>query len=563
MSPNNAEHDSDLVRSKWQKHIDRCSLAFEPDISTYPNTVFDSSTRLTREIIAHSGLFDSQFYLSTYLDVAAAQLDPLQHFIAYGNLEGRAPNRWFSPAYYNSQLASIDREGNALVHYIKVGEIAGLKPHPEFDPTLYRRELPAVDLAGVSPLWHFLTFNSEASRQKVPVRRYATQPRIEPRKPPLRQWSSTRKLGVNFVSPASRIAGLGVSARGFLEALQKSGTPVHPIEWTQGFEHHASCENKFVGVKELQPINIIHMNADIFHLVSNGLRQNGILSSDRYNIGIWYWELSSFRPEWMPWIACLDEIWCASQFNVDAVSAVSARPVKLMRPTLGAIKASGQYQRSHFGLAEDSLVFYYNCDLSSGIDRKNPEALIAAFRQEFGDDPRYQLVLKIGAPTYNPRATRLVMHAVGDASNIRLIDRTLTDAELADMLSICFAYVSPHRSEGLGLTIVEAMLSGCPVIATGYGGSADFVKANVARPLSYDFRELERTDEPYRRGCVWADPNISDIRKAMREMIVAPEAARAMALRGKAYVESLFSPESTGHAIKKRLQEIWRGGQPI
>lgn len=563
MSSKNAGDDSDVVRSRWQRHIDRCAIAFEPDLSSYPHTIFESDTRPAREIIVRSGLFDAQFYLSTYPDVAAVRTDPLQHFIVFGHVEGRAPNRWFSPAYYNSQLARTERAGNPLVHYITVGEIAGLRPHPEFDPTFYRRTTPAVDQAGVSPLWHFLAFDTGASQHKLPIRRYAPRPRIEPRKPSLRRWTNTGKLGVNFVSPASRVSGLGVSARGFLEALRGSGVPIHPIEWTRGFEHHATCGGSHsTGVKELQPVNIIHMNADIFHLVSNDLRQNGIFSPDRYNVGIWYWELSSFRPEWMPWIACLDEIWCASQFNVDAVNAVAARPVKLMRPALETAIPSGQYQRSHFGLADDSLVFFYNCDLSSGIERKNPEALIAAFQQEFGDDSKYQLALKIGAPTYNPKATRLVMNAVGGAPNIRLIDRTLTDAELADLIAICFAYVSPHRSEGLGLTILEAMLLGCPVIATGYGGAADFVRADIARPLSYDLRELERTDEPYRRGCVWADPHISDIRQAMRETVADPDAARIMGLRGKAYAESLFSPTSTGRAIKERLQEIWMTGNP-
>jgi glycosyltransferase involved in cell wall biosynthesis len=202
-------------------------------------------------------------------------------------------------------------------------------------------------------------------------------------------------------------------------------------------------------------------------------------------------------------------------------------------------------------------VFFYNCDLSSRIDRKNPQALIVAFQQEFGEDPNYQLVLKIGAPTYSTKSTELVMTAVGGASNIRLIDRTLADAELADLLAICSAYVSPHRSEGLGLTIIEAMLAGCPVIATGYGGASDFVFSGVARPLSYDLAELIQTDEPYRRGCVWADPHIPDLRRAMREIVESPDAARAMGLRGKAHAEKLFSPQATARAIQERLSNIW------
>jgi glycosyltransferase involved in cell wall biosynthesis len=555
------ENDPDVVATTWQRHLDECASRLKPDLLAYPKTVLRDDIVAPRAIIARSGLFDAELYLTTYADILNARVDPLQHFTLSGAIEQRNPNAWFSTAFYRSQV-ELAEGVNPLAHYIEVGEKAGLRPHPDFDPVRYRKIMPAVDAAGVSPLWHFLNFGTDEFRRKLSCRHYAPQPRIETRKPPLRRWTRVDELGVNFVSPASRIAGLGVSARGFLDALQQSGIPVHPIEWTRGFEHHAAGEIRFAGVNALQPVNLIHMNADIFHLVANGLRQNGILSPDRYSIGIWYWELSSFRPEWMPWIACLDEIWCASQFNVRAVSAVSARPVKLMRPALRATKARGQYGRAHFGLDDNSKVFFYNCDLSSRIDRKNPEALIAAFRQEFGEDPGYQLVLKIGAPTYSAKSTELVTKAVGGAPNIRLIDRTLADAELADLLAICFAYVSPHRSEGLGLTIIEAMLAGCPVIATGYGGASDFVFDGVARALSYDLVEIAQTDEPYRRGCVWADPLIADLQAAMREMVAAPGAARAMGLRGKAHAEKLFAPQAAGRAIQQRLRDIWAEGSP-
>jgi len=552
--------DPVVVAALWQRHLEECAVKLASDLVGYPNTVLKEDVAVPREVITRSGLFDDLLYLTTYVDVADARIDPKWHFLVYGAREYRNPGKWFSTAFYRTQV-ELGEGVNPLVHYVEVGEKAGLKPHPDFDPERYRETTPAVDAAGVSALWHFLNFGAEESRHKRSGRHYSPQPLIEPRKPPLRKWTRTGQLGVNFISPASRIAGLGVSARGFLAALDHSKTPVHPIEWTKGFEHHASCKVDFAGVDALQPINLIHMNADIFHLVANGLRQNGILSPDRYNIGIWYWELASFRPEWMPWIASLDEIWCASQFNVTAVSAVSARPVKLMRPAIVATKPQGQFGRAHFGLAEDSRVFFYNCDLSSRIDRKNPEALIAAFRQEFGNDPAYQLVLKIGAPTYSAASAELVTKAVGDASNIRLIDRTLTDAELADLLAICFAYVSPHRSEGLGLTIIEAMLAGCPVIATGYGGSADFVVDGAARPLSFDLVELAQTDEPYRRGCVWADPHAADIRRAMRELVTAPDAARAMGLRGKALAEKLFAPPVAAAAVSERLGAIWASGE--
>jgi hypothetical protein len=38
-----------------------------------------------------SGSFDTDNYLAAYADVRAAHIDPLQHFLSYGVYEGRSP----------------------------------------------------------------------------------------------------------------------------------------------------------------------------------------------------------------------------------------------------------------------------------------------------------------------------------------------------------------------------------------------------------------------------------------------------------------------------------------
>ena len=43
-------------------------------------------------LLQHSGEFDAEWYRQNYADVAAAQVDPLRHYIRYGAKEGRAPN---------------------------------------------------------------------------------------------------------------------------------------------------------------------------------------------------------------------------------------------------------------------------------------------------------------------------------------------------------------------------------------------------------------------------------------------------------------------------------------
>ena len=52
------------------------------------------------------------------------------------------------------------------------------------------------------------------------------------------------------------------------------------------------------------------------------------------------------------------------------------------------------------------------------------------------------------------------------------------------MIASCDCYVSLHRSEGLGLTMAEAMYFGKPVIATAYSGNLDFMNDGEQLPGS-------------------------------------------------------------------------------
>jgi hypothetical protein len=88
--------------------------------------------------------FDAKHYLQVNPDVRASLLDPLDHFVAYGAKEGRAPNRWFDERHYLSQLAG--RELGilpAFVHWVLEGRREGLAPAANVVVTIDDRILVA------------------------------------------------------------------------------------------------------------------------------------------------------------------------------------------------------------------------------------------------------------------------------------------------------------------------------------------------------------------------------------------------------------------------------------
>src|SRR5688572_859494 len=68
------------------------------------------------------GLFDSDWYLSQYPDVAEAGVDPFAHYLQSGATEGREPNPLFDSDWYLSQYPDVAEAGvNPLVHYLQFG----------------------------------------------------------------------------------------------------------------------------------------------------------------------------------------------------------------------------------------------------------------------------------------------------------------------------------------------------------------------------------------------------------------------------------------------------------
>jgi chromosome segregation ATPase len=76
-----------------------------------------------------SGLFDADWYLATYPDVAAAGIDPLAHYLEHGASEGRDPGPGFSSRAYLARYPDVAEAGlNPLMHYLEFGRIEGREP---------------------------------------------------------------------------------------------------------------------------------------------------------------------------------------------------------------------------------------------------------------------------------------------------------------------------------------------------------------------------------------------------------------------------------------------------
>jgi glycosyltransferase involved in cell wall biosynthesis len=88
----------------------------------------------------------------------------------------------------------------------------------------------------------------------------------------------------------------------------------------------------------------------------------------------------------------------------------------------------------------------------------------------------------------------------GLAANVTIIDEVYSPDDVLSLMDACDAYVSLHRSEGLGLTMAEAMLMGKPVIATNFSGNVDFMDDSNSLLVDYELVKLGKADPALRRA---------------------------------------------------------------
>ncbi|PQJ35060.1 hypothetical protein BSZ35_11060 [Salinibacter sp. 10B] len=174
--------------------------------------------------------------------------------------------------------------------------------------------------------------------------------------------------------------------------------------------------------------------------------------------------------------------------------------------------------------------------------RKNVQLLFEAYAQlsQCIDEPP-PLVLA-GRSTPSPGAWNLAKE-LGIRSAITFRADVSKD-ELADLYRNAALYVVSSDEEGLGLTILEAMASGRPVVSTACGGPSTTVldgKTGLLVPVG----------------------DAEGLAAAMQDILSAPARADTIGKRGRERTEELFSLEATGQRFLNTYAQLLASPLPL
>ena len=365
-------------------------------------------------------------------------------------------------------------------------------------------------------------------------------------------------MGLNVVGWFRAELGIGESARCMARAVAAGEVPHALIDMKLPCLNRMGDKSILSQLQKTNPyrVNVFHIDApvsrDIDHHHGKNFRQ------DRHNIAYWAWELPEFPDQWIEACQYFDEVWCPSGFVRDAIAAKVPLPVQVMPHAIGFVRPEGD-QKARFELPQDRFTFLFLYDLNSYQERKNPRAVIEAYRRAFPKENDVQLVIKTHNPERNPEAFRRLKSDLKGIQNVTFIARTLSKEDIHALESACDAFVSLHRSEGFGLAVAESMFLGKPVISTDWSATAEFVNTNNGCPVPAKLIELTETHGPYEKGQWWADPDIDAAAEAMRRLATDSDLATRLGRAARRTMERSYSPEAIGQRYAKRLaaMEQW------
>lgn len=355
---------------------------------------------------------------------------------------------------------------------------------------------------------------------------------------------------------------MGEACRNYIVALNEAGvkltTELVPnlsskIDLGYAFDVARELHGKDVNYK----IKILHTTPD---MVTRHMEPT------KYHIFHLFWETSEL-PEWWVWaLNLVDEIWTGSEWNKKIFHDSGViKPIHVFPQAIDTGHTIPDKYTYIANTPRDQKFWFYS--IFQWIERKDPRTLLEAYWREFEGDDSVGLILKTYKEKFTTEETRKIISQILDWKKqigiknfpeVIIIPRLMGREEIYKLHTSADCFVSAHRGEGWGIPIAEAMSMEKPVISTSLGGIHEYIPRNCAHLIPYTKTKVFNMDFVpwYDEKQLWAKADISELRKAMREVYLDRGASIKMGKMARQFVEQRFSYLTVGQQLKTRLKEI-------
>ena len=296
-----------------------------------------------------------------------------------------------------------------------------------------------------------------------------------------------------------------------------------------GHRVRAASTNGWVNVQsDLASLNSIALDNPVFlgYTVPSRLPQIGA----KTKFLIYNYESSLLPSGWSSVInKHANLVFPASNYSASVMAKCGVVPDKIKIFPYGIDTDIFRQDQSKLYVPKDKFNFLY-CAIPHA--RKGIDILFETFLRTFRGRDDVRLIFKTGqkndskrAPSFviNVQETLSVAKAMAggdDLPEIMVIAGDFDSATVTSIYNSAHAYVAPSRSEGFGMTVLEAMACGIPVIATAYSAHLDFLTDENSYMIATKDRPAPASMQywQFQKGAVVGDPDLDQLSAYMKAL---------------------------------------------
>ncbi|WHY61378.1 glycosyltransferase [Cytobacillus firmus] len=377
---------------------------------------------------------------------------------------------------------------------------------------------------------------------------------------------------VIWKGPVLDASGYGIASREYVLALDRLGVDLKIQPYTWNFPYEFNDQNKKERLLQLinspykenrQKILIYHCPPGIVKDIENDRKKY-----DRILLNT-VWETAGVPGSWLPVINACNGICVPCSLNVDALKKSGVKtPVYLVPHGADTQTFNPENKKFTFKEAKNKFVFVSIFDFQH---RKNPETLLKAYWSEFTSRDNVLMIIK----TYGSSRRKIVnsisnykrrLGFTGGTAPLRVLTGILPEEQLKGLYTLGNAFILPTRGEGVGLPYMEALSSGIPVIATGWGGQMDFLNEQNSFLIDYKLEDPRKSmyggsaiSRQYHRlfgqgDQLWAEADFDDTKRQMRLAYENPLLCKQKGNKGRLDMLNL-TWDKAGSSMKRAIEE--------
>ncbi|MNS55152.1 GDP-mannose-dependent alpha-(1-6)-phosphatidylinositol monomannoside mannosyltransferase [compost metagenome] len=335
---------------------------------------------------------------------------------------------------------------------------------------------------------------------------------------------------------------IGVDVK--VEALVYQGETVEPID-----DEH---QRKRIAELIEKPYARDKKSVLICHIQPDGVNVEQLKQFYDYVIINTVWETLGLPASWNDSLKQADAILLPSKHNIYSFKEAGYWSEVFHIPH-GADTIRFTPENPPLPLKDTIGKFTFLC-VSTWQHRKSPELLLRAFWEEFKEEENVALIYKIDVGGNKRNETVVLEEILRYKEKLQIKDNATTllslsrytDEQLGGLYTAADAFVLPSRGEGVGLPYIEALASGKPVIATGWGGQTDFLNEGNSYVIDYRVENIVMDgaisptyDHLFMPTMQWAEPDLVSIRKQMRHLFEHQDECKEKGLQGRKDMESM------------------------